>query len=476
MRIRIFLAVVGALLAAPAAAHASSVHYEGDTLVFSGSGGDNYVLIYSAGDGSANVDVTDNEALSGPADRCEQLGDRLLRCAVPSAVRVALGDGKDFWSPERGLPFGAQVDGGTGDDELKGTDRGDVLTGGAGTDKLEAYGGEDRIDGGDGDDTVNGGTGRDNVLGGAGNDHVSGDGFESPFADVVDGGPGVDTMDADWLSREYDAVVQPVTLTLAGGADDGRAGEGDDVRGVERFHINVPGTFTGTDAAEELVVRQTEAPVTMRGNGGDDVLKTGDGVDALDGGAGNDALDGGFNDDTIVGGPGRDRVSGDVSGGDCGPAWCKYPYGNDTIDVRDGEVDSVLCGPGSDTVEADPGDTIANDCETVRRAAGGGPDAQSGGRVSLRANGLKLRDARGKGLMVSVTVPTAGALQIVARRGKTVVGRGAWTVDGAGSSRVRLKKTKAARRLRRNMKITLTATFRPNGGAAQTARASGRLR
>ena len=55
----------------------------------------------------------------------------------------------------------------------------------------------------------------------------------------------------------------------------------------------------------------------------------------------------------LIGGPGRDTISGDLAGGDCGPLWCKYPFGNDTIDARDGEVDSVTCGVGTDTVLAD---------------------------------------------------------------------------------------------------------------------------
>ena len=100
-------------------------------------------------------------------------------------------------------------------------------------------------------------------------------------------------------------------------------------------------------------MRQITESVTMRGNGGNDILKTGDGADTIDGGVGDDEIDGGFGDDTIVGGPGRDRISADTAGGDCGPLWCKLPYGNDSIDARDGEIDSIACGFGTDTVLAD---------------------------------------------------------------------------------------------------------------------------
>jgi hypothetical protein len=41
--------------------------------------------------------------------------------------------------------------------------------------------------------------------------------------------------------------------------------------------------------------------------------------------------------------------------------------GNHTINVRDGARDTVSCGPGPDTVTADPKDNVATDCERVRR-------------------------------------------------------------------------------------------------------------
>ena len=59
-----------------------------------------------------------------------------------------------------------------------------------------------------------------------------------------------------------------------------------------------------------------------------------------------------------------------------GPVWCTEPYGNDTVDVRDGEPDTVDCGWGQDIVYADAVDTVAPDCETVIRS--GGPAPSSG--------------------------------------------------------------------------------------------------
>jgi hypothetical protein len=115
----------------------------------------------------------------------------------------------------------------------------------------------------------------------------------------------------------------------------------------------VPGRIVGSDGPEYVKLHQVGGDGELIGNGGDDELRAGDGADRIDGGAGADKLDGGFGDDTIVGGPGRDQISADLAGGDCGPLWCKLPYGNDTVDARDGEADSVTCGAGTDKVLAD---------------------------------------------------------------------------------------------------------------------------
>ena len=482
-RTAIALAVIGLTVAAAPAAHAATIAYDaGGALVLTAAPGEsNHVLMYPAGDGSAKVDVSDYQPITAPADKCEPLGPTLMRCAIPTTVRISLGDGKDSWSPDHSLAFSppAQVDGGEGDDELQGADGSDVFVGGPGNDTLKGYNGDDRLDGGDGDDTVIGGIDRDTVLGGTGNDNVAGDGFEDAYADVVDGGPGLDTIDGDWSSRRYDAVVTPLNVTLAGGADDGRGSgaEGDDIRGVERIHENIPGVYVGTDAPEEIVVRQITTSATMRGNGGNDILKTGDGADTIDGGAGDDELDAGFGDDTIVGGPGRDRISADTAGGDCGPLWCKYPYGNDQVDARDGEVDSINCGFGTDTVLADKIDIVDKDCENVTTSvsSSGAPGSDPGGPAgenapALAASIVKVRLSRAlaRGLTVRVTAPSAGRLSATAKAKGRKVAAGSRTVKKAGATTVLVRFTKQTRaKLRRQRRVTLSVAiaFTPKRGA-----------
>jgi Ca2+-binding RTX toxin-like protein len=237
---------------------------------------------------------------------------------------------------------------GPGDDLIETGDGADTLDGGPGHDRLRSGGGADVLVGGEGNDELDGYEGADRLDGGEGDDLLHPDHYERASADVVDGGPGVDRIESDWSTRLLDDPEPPVAITLGGGADDGRPGEGDDIRGVERLILSKGGRVVGTDAAEYVKLHQVGDAGELVGAGGDDELRGGDGRDTIDGGPGADLLDGGFGDDAITGGPGRDTISADLAGGDCGPLWCKYPFGNDTVDARDGEVDSISCGAGTD--------------------------------------------------------------------------------------------------------------------------------
>jgi Ca2+-binding RTX toxin-like protein len=77
------------------------------------------------------------------------------------------------------------------------------------------------------------------------------------------------------------------------------------------------------------------------------------GADRLDGGPGDDTLLGGAGPDRITGGPGADIIVGGA--------------GNDRILARDGTRDRITCGKGRDVVVADAADSVARDCEVVRR-------------------------------------------------------------------------------------------------------------
>lgn len=149
-------------------------------------------------------------------------------------VRAGVGRDEVFGGPGRDLVRGEE-----GDDVLHGQDGRDPLAGGNGSDSL--YGGPraDALDGGNGPDLLRGHGGRDGLTGGAGDD-------------VLYGGRGGDWL-TDWVATELD-VTGPQDrdrlvagqgndfIGLADGADEVRAGPGDDL-----VKIDVDGTVDVID-------------------------------------------------------------------------------------------------------------------------------------------------------------------------------------------------------------------------------------
>ena len=153
-------------------------------------------------------------------------GDVVTCAPGATAVRVELGDGDDRGVVSTAVSVPVTLAGGAGSDLLEDGPRANTLDGGAGDDKLNGGEGDDVLLGGDGNDDLQGKNGRDRLDGGAGDDLLHPDGYEQVNADVVDGGPGLDSIEDDYSSRFTD--VDPlVAITLGGGADDGRPGEGD---------------------------------------------------------------------------------------------------------------------------------------------------------------------------------------------------------------------------------------------------------
>lgn len=84
-----------------------------------------------------------------------------------------------------------RMNGGDGNDSLRGSSSADLLVGERGDDRLEGRGGNDRIRGGSGADRMDGGEGRDDVQGGSGRDVLNGQGG----GDTLLGGSGRDRAD-----------------------------------------------------------------------------------------------------------------------------------------------------------------------------------------------------------------------------------------------------------------------------------------
>jgi Ca2+-binding RTX toxin-like protein len=329
-------ACAAAVLAAavPGAAHAATITVDGGgTYTYTGAPGEiNNISVQGSEDGSVTFNGPETVLVTSAPAGCTPsplYGMSVVTCAHPKAVVVNAGDGDENLNVSYSVPatLPVTIDGGPGNDWITGDAGNDTLIGGPGNDKLDGGKGNDTLDGGDGDDELIGGAGADHLMGGAGDDQLTPDAHEDPSADVVDGGPGIDTITSDYSSRFRSSSAGPqfLNFTLAGGADDGRPGEGDDIQNVERLIVSDGGRFVGTDGADYVKLAQVGSPGELIGGAGDDDLNGGDGNDKLDGGPGNDHLDGGFGDDTIIGGVGRDTISGDRAGGDCGPLWVQIP-------------------------------------------------------------------------------------------------------------------------------------------------------
>lgn len=241
-------------------------------------------------------------------------GDDVLDAtSFPTGVPFEL-DGGDGNDTLRGSVNNTIFRGGEGDDILLGNAGNDVMDGGTGNDSLVGGTGNDFLSGGDDNDTLEGGLGNDTVVTGAGSDFVSGgDGEDSirggTNPDEIDGGAG-----DDFISADDGAVVS--------------GGEGND------FII-----FSG----EQNVGFGNAGDDILLGSPGSDHLDGGDGDDVLEGRGGGDTLDGGANDDTLVGSDEADSLVG----GD----------GNDSL-VGLADDDTLEGGTGNNTLDGGLGDDI----------------------------------------------------------------------------------------------------------------------
>jgi Ca2+-binding RTX toxin-like protein len=482
------LALGLAALAAPAAAQAGTLTLDGPNLSYTATPGQSSSIFYTRDYGQTDaitIGDTGGGVTSGDP-RCTPVGDQLRCTGVTGTIRIDAGDGNDTIANPSGdtITNSVEVHGGPGNDTLKAPEHGSTPTALFGDDGNDTLAGGDQSDdlhGGAGDDKLDGNAGTDQLRGDDGNDTLDGDeGNKGGFADLLDGGNGIDRV-AGWTSANNDMNV-PISITVNGVADDGRPGEGDNVISIERQTANVSGSFTYTDADDQLEVYANDhfGPSTIATNGGNDAVTSGETDETIDTGSGNDRIDAGYGNDTITPGPGRDVVSADMAQSDCGILQsCRLPQGNDTVNAVDGEVDTISCGVGTDTVNADPVDVVGTDCEVVNRAgaspAGGTkPGAGAGSGTGPKAGGAakpkpKLRVAaerHGRSIVVSGRLPkTLRSAKVTLRlRAKgTTVATTSTRVGRTGAFHAKLR-TKGKRHL------TLTLTVAATATTAQTTR------
>lgn len=169
-----------------------------------------------------------------------------------------------------------------------------AIFGGQGNDSLAGGRANDTLYGENGDDVLNGKAGRDNLRGGLG-------------SDLMFGGEGTDT--ADYIDR-----IEPVSVSIGGGYNDGAANEHDNVAvDIENLRGSAGDSVLIGSAGPNFlesgrVQTASGSRVTLKGLGGDDLLVAESTTLALlEGGPGNDDLyDYGFG--TLRGGSGNDLL------------------------------------------------------------------------------------------------------------------------------------------------------------------------
>ena len=259
----------------------------------------------------------------------------------PSIV-AELGEGNDAALISRAL--GGRLEGGPGSDTLSGAV---AMTGGPGDDRLNYFATNychERLEGGDGADILDAGGDGVDTLGRPNRDDCG----------VLDGGAGPDVLRGGGLVS-YESRSDAVTVTLDGIANDGAAGEGDQVQNPLAVYGGSAGdNLTGGPSGERLHGGPGNDRL-LGGAGGDYVTGEG-GADWVDGQDGDDFVraddygDTSFVGDVLIGGAGIDRIWGG--------------YGNDDVRVRDGAQDEVSCAGGSDRLTADAVDSAPyGDCE-----------------------------------------------------------------------------------------------------------------
>ncbi len=281
------------------------------------------------------------------------------------------------------------------DDFLIGSDIADTIVGaapvGTGNGVVDTPAGNDTIFGRGGDDTLVGGD-RGSISGGAGNDNLVG-GRSTAASDrtVIHGDEGNDTIvsglgndeiigDSGSNTLAYASVQQQgldivnrgtngVTATLP---DPGQTATGGKTGGPEKdiIHSDI-GTLVGGNGNDVLIgnslantivgVAPAGTAGVKPGPAGNDVLVGNDGTDLLLGAEGNDFEVGGAGNDTLLGVDGNDTLVGQ-GGSDVFSAGA----GNDSNFAKDGVLDTITCGTGTDSLSDDTIDLApAGDCETI---------------------------------------------------------------------------------------------------------------
>jgi Ca2+-binding RTX toxin-like protein len=291
-----------------------------------GSGGDTVSYAARTADVDADLDSAADDGDSCPGVSCEN--DRIA---------------SDF----------ENITGGAGDDNLFGDNDDNVLTGGGGDDTFFAS-------------TSTGPDGADTFIGGS---HGTVGGQNGTFKDrlfltnrldgmTIDLGGGANDTDGDNVGGDIETLVGGAgndTFTGNSGDNvfDGRSGN-DTLRGGTGVGPDGADSFTGGNGTDTVTYsnRTDNLVIDLIAFTGPEGDALGSAIENVIGGAGNDSITGNNLPNVIRGGPGKDQLFGLV--------------GADTLNTRDGFVDTADCGADIDSALTDaPNMDASIDCETV---------------------------------------------------------------------------------------------------------------
>jgi serralysin len=223
----------------------------------------------------------------------------------------------------------------------------DQSVGGSGTDNVGSD--VENVIGSEAPDTLVGTLAANRLTGGGDNDALYG----AEGNDTLDGGTGADSLDGgpDTDTATYATRTAPLRVKIDNVANDGEAGEGDDVR------TTVENLVSGTGAD------------VLTGSGQPNSINAGEGDDVIDGGAGQDTLDGRGGTDTIAYSDRNARVAVNLDGKRNDGA---DPDGNGSSGTaeegdKDVNIENATGGAAGDSLRA----TAANPVRNVLKGLGG---------------------------------------------------------------------------------------------------------
>jgi hypothetical protein len=317
-----------------------------------------------AGGGPPGSEVTCLLPLSRAASNCHRT--LCLDGGRSVSFRIELGGGINSFDASS-MPV---RDGGTG------LGLGMTVIGGSESDTITTGATHDFVDPGPGADVLHTGDGYDNVHATQG---------PADAGDLFDLGAGT----ADTVT--YGESSEPLELSLDGVANDGAAGEGDNLVDVEILRAGpADDVVVGSELGDTLIGGDGEDRIAgeggddqidgfddddrLRGGAGDDDVSGSYGADRITGLAGDDGLHGDQGDDRVVGGRGDDVVHGDPGAdrvfGNSGTDHLQASYPS----RADEDPDRLDCGRGADRARVEEALDRTRHCESFAGPDAGGHD------------------------------------------------------------------------------------------------------